>query len=280
MSKLWFILSFAMLFLTSATLADEFVSPRRIGMGRTQVLSQSPSTTLLNVPSGGLERRQWGIEAGYNRRFELADLDHLFVAGAYRRGRFTVAFGASQFGKADLYAEQLLKGSVAFHLDSLTVGGSLSAMQVQFGGNYEQLRAATFGLGASYRTARLIAAFDADNLTSPSLSATSSDIEPVYSLHAEFIGKRAFSVTGRLTLEGNQKAQLGLGQIISLSDRSSFFWGIAGEPVEFGGGIELSVASGTFTYATSVHPVLGFSHTVSFGWGTARESRKRESEFD
>ncbi len=280
MSRFWFILSAAILLLVSTTLANDFISPRQIGMGRTMVLSQSSASTLANVPTGGLERSKWGIEAGYNRRFELADLDHLFVAGAYRRGKFTVAFGVSQFGNTDLYAEQLLKGSVAFQLDSVTVGGSLSAMQVQFGGGYEQLRAATFGLGASYRTSKLIAAFDADNLTSPGLSDTSPDVEPVYSLHAEFIGKGAFSVTGRLTLEGSQKAQLGLGQIISLSDRSSFFWGIASEPVEFGGGIELSLASGTFTYATSVHPVLGFSHTVTFRWGSVRKSKKRESEFD
>ena len=261
------------------TAAFGMIGSKGIGMGRTVVLSHSSATTLVNVP-GGIVRSGWMLEGGYNRRFELSDLDHLFLAGAVRWRNLTVAVGASQFGKPELYAEQLLKGSFAICHDSLVVGGSLSAMQVQIGGGYVALRAATCGLGVSYRTRRLLLAAEADNLTRPSLIHGSVKREPLYSVYAEMIGLGSYSVTARATLVKRQKPQFALGQVIRLSKRGSFFWGISTKPLEFGGGIELSIRSGTVSYATSIHPVLGFSHTVSFAYGSGQDSSPTGDGFE
>ncbi|MCP4685586.1 MAG: hypothetical protein GY867_09065 [bacterium] len=265
--------------LASGAEALELITPRGTGMGRTVSLSRPSAAWQVNVPTRGLAPGDWSLEGGYNRRFELADLDHLFLATAARWRQLTVAVGASQFGKTELYAEQLLKGSLAFHYDSLSVAASVSAMQVQLGNNYGQLRAVTAGIGLSYRYRRLLLAATADNLTRPALTDYSDKIQPVYGLYAELVGKEAYSVSGRVTLEDLQKPRFGLGQIIRLSRRGSFFWGVSTSPMEFGGGLEVNIPSGSLTYATSVHPVLGFSHTVSFAYGSSRRTSKGADEF-
>jgi hypothetical protein len=260
--------------------AFEYIISKGIGMGGTAVLSQPSATTLVNIPCGGPPPGYWQVETGYNRRFELGDLDHLFVAGAWRWRRFTAAIGASQFGKADLYAEQLLKGSLAMQYTRVAFGATVSAMQVQIGNGYGPLRAATFGLGASLRTARIQVAIEADNLTRPLPVDNSPVIEPVYTLVSELVGIGSYSITGRITVEDKQKPQFAIGQLIRLSRRGSFFWGLSTGPLEYGGGIEVSIASGTVSYATSVHPVLGFSHTISFSYGSAHGPSKDSGEFD
>lgn len=258
----------------------DLMTPRGAGMGKTTPLSLASATAQANIRSRGLKAGAWNLESGYDRRFELADLDQIYLAAAAGWRRWTFATGVSQFGRTDLYAEQLIKGSVSFQYDSLTAGASLSAMQVQLGNGYGQLSAMTAGVGLSYRWQRLVWGITADNLTRPKLTQYSEGIPPVYSLHAELMGKNgAYSVTGRVTVEDEQKPQFGLGQIIRLSRRGSFFWGISSAPLEFGGGLEIYVASGSLIYASSVHPDLGFTQTVSFTYGSARQVSKGEDEF-
>jgi len=195
-----------------------------------------------------------------------------------RRGRVSVAIGASQFGKAELYAEQTLKGMLSYQYDSLTIGGSLSAMQVQIGAGYGTLRAATVGFGASYRTRRFLGALTADNLTSPSLTENSPVKNPNYSIHTELIGLGSYSITSRTTFVSKLKPQFAVGQIWQIADRATLFWGVSTQPTKYGGGVQLNVRKGTFTYAVSVHPVLGLSHAVTFGFGTQNlipEGRKK-----
>lgn len=260
--------------------AFDLMTPRGIGMGRTVPMSMSSATGQLNLPARGLERGGWIIEGGYNRRFELSDLDQLFLAAAWRWEQMTFALGVSQFGKSDFYAEQTLKGSLSFQYDSLSVSLSASGLQVQLGNNYGRLRAASIGAGLSYRWRRLLVAVTADNLTHPKLTDYSERFESAYNLYTEVMGKGgAYSITGRLTMENLQKPQFGLGQIIRLSRHGSFFWGIASAPLEFGGGLEVNIPSGSLTYATSVHPVLGFSHTVSFTYGSTRRKARKTDEF-
>lgn len=258
----------------------DFIRPKANGMGRTIIMSERSSVNALSIPSLGFQERQWDIAAGYNRRFELADLDHLFVTGAYRYRFLTFAAGASQFGKTDLYAEQMLKGSITYNSQFWTAGLMFSAMNIEIGNGYGGLRAATVGIGGTYRYSDFILGFSADDLTSPQLAPGSERRRPIYDVHLEMLGRSSYSIAARLRLQSEEQPVLGLGQTINLSSRSAFFWGIATEPFEFGGGLELSLAAGKFTYATSVHPVLGFTHSVSISYGPSETSRRKKGEFD
>ncbi len=275
------ILTLILVLSVSGVNAFDLITPRGLGMGRTVPLSLPSAISQVNLPARGLADGDWHLEGGYNRRFELSDLDHLFLATALRKRQFTIALGASQFGDTELYAEQTLKGSLTFQYDSLSIGASISAMQVQLGNDYGRLRAMTAGIGLSYRWRQLLVAVSADNLTRPRLTQYSEGIPPVYAWHTEFLGKGgAYSLTGRVTMEELQKPQFALGQIIRLSRRGSFFWGVSSAPLEFGGGLEVYVPSGSLAYATSVHPVLGFSHTVSFTYGSPRKVPKGTDDFE
>jgi len=204
----------------------------------------------------------------------------VFLAGAYRWRAVTTAVGLSQFGGTELYAERTLKWSLAARFDSLSVGASLSGMMVDIGNNYGQFRAATLGLGASYRTRRLFLALDADNLTSPKLYEQALAIEPVTSFSWELRGESSFSITGRTIFQNKEKPRWAFGQKIRLSGGSSFFWGVSTKPMEYGGGIELRVKAGSIFYAATVHPVLGLSHTVSVSYRSGTVTKKRGNDFD
>lgn len=250
------------------------------GLGRCALLSRPTAVNLVNLSGDGLASGAYQIDIGYNRRFELADLDYFFVAGAWKHRQVTVALGASQFGKSDLYAEQLLKGSISVRYRAFTFGVAPSAMQIQIGNDYGTLRAATMGVGATYsgRTFKINVA--ADNLTSPTLIGHGASIKPTYTLVSEYFGHRAFSVVGRIRAEAGQSPQYGLGQWIRLNDRSAFFWGVAGEPTEYGGGLEIDVPFGAATYAVAIHPVLGMTHTVTVSYRSKRAKPTRGGEFD
>jgi hypothetical protein len=273
---------FIILILATATVANAFDlrDSRYGGLGRCALLSQPTAANLVNLAGDGQPTDGAQIEAGYNRRFELADLDYVFLAGSCRYQQVTFALGASQFGKSDLYAEQLLKGSIAVRYHAFSFGLAPSAMQIQIGNGYGTLRAATLGVGATCTGRVFKVNVSADNLTQPRLLDDGDQIQPYYTLMTEYFGHQAFSLTGRVRAEEGQKPQFGLGQWIRLSPQSAFFWGVGGEPTEYGGGLELGIPVGSLTYAVGIHPVLGMTHTITLTYHPGRARSSSEGEFD
>jgi len=155
-----------------------------------------------------------------------------------------------------------------------------SAMQIQIGNDYGTLRAATLGAGATLSVRTFKINVVADNLTKPMLLDNGVLIEPTYTLITEYFGRQAFSFTGRVRAEAGQNPQFGLGQWIWLSGRSAFFWGIGGEPTEYGGGLEIALPFGAATYAVAIHPVMGMTHTVTLSCHSKRVRPTRGGEFD
>lgn len=246
--------------------AFDFITDRGNGMGQTVLLSKSSASTLLIVPSGGIADGAGKVELGINRKFEIKDLDQGYLAAVYRKKLFTYAIGFTQFGYTDLYAEKTARAGLTFHYDSFSLGATLATMLVEFGDKYERLSSSAIGLGASYRGKKLYGALVIDNINSPELNINSKKIKPNYSAYSEIIGKGSYSITGRLTLEADQKPQFGVGQIINLSPNGSFFWGLSTQPTIYGGGIELSYKNNIISYATSYHQTLGFSHTIALNY--------------
>jgi hypothetical protein len=147
-------------------------------------------------------------------------------------------------------------------------------MIIEFGGGYDDLSGVTVGAGCGYRTRRLKTALMFENLTTPRLHAGSQELNIVSTLHLELLGPGPYSITGRVTLERTEKPQFGLGQIIRLSKRGSFFWGVTSAPDTYGGGVEVNYRSYIITIAATYHSTLGLSHHVAlslvrFGNGKA-----------
>lgn len=259
--------------------AFEIISSQGNGLGQTAVLSYPNASTLVNIPSGGLPPGKWNIEAGFNRQFDLSELDQVFLVGAYRRGNVTTALGFSQFGKRDYYKEITARLAVAYHYDSLSVGFSFSGLGVYFGEGYGRFSTQAIGLGASYRFDKIYFAFTADNLNSPKFYDNAVSFKPVYATYAEVVGLGRHSLTAKAVFEKYQKPIFGFGQKLYISDRGAFFWGISTEPVQYGGGVEFNFGDWMISYATAYHTVLDFSHTITFSYGLIRPPKKGKDDF-
>ena len=260
--------------------AFEMVTSHGAGLGQTAILSSSPASTLLLIPSGGINDGEIKLELGAIRRFELKDLDQGYLAAGFCRGSFTYSAGLTQFGYGDLYAERTARLAVAYSIDSFSVGLNGSLMQVDFGGHYDDLTASALGLGMSYRTGRIIGALTAENINQPKLDDHSEEIRPKFALYTELIGPGSYSIVGRVTVQEREKPGFGVGQKIDLSSIAAVFWGLSTAPIIYGGGLELIHKNSLITYASSYHPTLGFSHTLSIGvvFGKAGKSADGEPE--
>lgn len=247
----------------SPALSFDLGTSRREGQAGTVSLFDPAPTELLLVAGPSLARGHWLVETGYDRQFELSDLDQFFAAAAVRFGRFTVGAGAAQFGNSDLYAEKTLRLTVAGHLSLISVGASWSGRQLEFGGDYESLSAGSFSVHAVTVQPRIAIGLTAENLTAPTFDSESGKVKPSISSFAEVKGHRSFSLLGRVTMQETARPQLAIAQRIALAERSTFFWGYGTEPSKFGAGISLRISRTTVTYAGSYHPVLGFSFTLS-----------------
>ena len=270
-----FIITIVILFLSATcVLSFDFINDKELGLGKTVLLSRSSASMLLAVPSGSLSEGTLLMEAGMNRKFEIRDLDQGYLAGAYRYKEYTFTIGMTQFGYRDFYAERIGKVGVAYSYDSITIGASFSYMTIDFGSYYESLSGSSFSLGGTYRGSKYFIAMTIDDLNSPGLDDKSEKIKPKYNLYSEIIGLGSYSITGKITLQKYEKPQLGIGQKVELSELGSIFWGLSTAPVMYGGGLEISYKKTTINYATSYHPTLGFSHTISMGYRWSNKNVK------
>jgi hypothetical protein len=252
----------------SAVGAFDFVDVHALGSGQTAALSQASPGCLVNNPGVGFDVGGARFEVGYTRRYDLADLDRLHLAVAARRGAFSAAAGISQFGKSSLYSERIAKAMVSVERGKFSFGLTGSAMEVQFGNNYGRFNAVTFGGGMGVRTPHLLVSLSADNLTRPGLYSGVQEYARSGVINLELLTTRKLSLMVRTVMTENERPRAGLGQRIPLAKSSALYWGVSARPLEYGGGIDIGTKRLVFSYAASIHPVLGFSHTVSLGLGT------------
>ncbi len=276
---LGFITAFLCLSFNSAQ-GFEFITSRGNGMGKTILISQPSASTLLILPSRGIEKGEWIIELGGMQEFELSQLNHAYLAAAARFGNYTAALGLSQLGQRDYYSERTGKISLGYQWENCNFGINLSDLQYSFGGNYSSQSAGTAGVAFTYSYNPLLVGMAADNLNSPKITENSPAINPQYTLFAEFIGKGAYSLLGRLTIEEQVPLQLALAQKIEVSNRSSLFWGFQTIPFQLGIGFDAWYnKQGTITYSGSYHPTLGVSHNFSVIYHLGKV-KKTEEKFE
>lgn len=271
---------FFILFFCRSAAGLEYLTGRSTAIGGTFLLSNPSSSEMVELPVSHMRTGEWQIESGYHRQFELSELDQVYVAGSGRWKSVSLAVGLSQFGESGLFTEKILKTSAAYHLRRFAIGASVSGMITEIGNSPGNFRSSGFGLSGLYRSPRLLVALAIDDLNSPAPFEGGVELGPRYSGYLEFLGTGAYSLTAKLALQDKESPRLGFGQRINLSPRSLFYWGVQSEPLMYGGGLELGVGSGSISYGTMIHPVLGFTHTFGFSFGWGQEQRKKGKRFD
>lgn len=257
----------AVLFLISIgpLAAYDIDAGRQSGMGGTVLLSLSSVSDYLACPVGYRAGQRLGFESGFQRRYDLRDLDKVYAAVGYRYRSLAGAIGLSQLGRADYYTEKLLKIAAGYKYRSLALGVIVTGKIIEIGEN-DLCRAGSIGLagGIHYKMAHLGLVVDNINKPKPVENGRSDNI--ICKIYTEIEGPSLFSMTGRLTLEKYEKPSVGLGQYIRISGQHALFWGITGNPLTYGGGLEIRYSGITVNYNAGYHPVLGLSHNISLGY--------------
>ncbi|MEW5923404.1 MAG: hypothetical protein AB1746_05400 [Candidatus Zixiibacteriota bacterium] len=252
--------------------AYEFDIGRQYGLGGAVLLSSPMATDMLSCPTGMLNRNEVIFEAGYQRKFELADLDKIYAAAGYRYRNLSAIIGFSQFGKDNYYMEQLVKTALSYTYSHLTAAVIVDGMQVNVGEDERKatLRAASVGLAAGVNYEKYHLGFMIDIINHPKLAETLEGEKSIYHIYGEVEGISRFSVAGHIALEENQKPMASFGQYIRLIDNDALFWGISRNPLTYGGGLDIKYGNYGLVYAVSYHPELGVTHNVTLNISTGR----------
>lgn len=251
-------------FLTQAVDAYDFDVGRQTGMAGGILLSSPTGCAFLNCPTGVMNRNEIVFEAGYQRKFELSDLDRVFICSGYKYQDFSGVIGFSQFGRSDYYTEQIFKAAVSYDYRLFQAALIAAVKRVAIGGgNAQSLSALSLGLAGGVHYDRYHFGMVIDNINRPKIDANTEAENAVLSFYGEIEGPSQFSIVGRAAFEKNQDPVLSAGQYIRLPGRNAIFWGVSDNPLTYGGGIEAAYSNFELMYAVSYHPVLGFSHNVS-----------------
>ena len=261
----------AILFLIGITFPSEpdaidFRTGAVAGVGSSIILSRPSATGLVELPGLRIVDGYIALETGYERRFRMSELEEVFVAAAYQRSNISLAFGLSQFGHTDFYAERTGKLSLAWFFNSVAVGGSISGREVNTGIKQDPLNTYAFGFSLSWRHDNYYLAMEIDDINRPKLHDSALPYNRKYDFYAELSGKQAFSLLLRASLEETEKPDFTLGQLFDVSEQGSLFWFVTTEPLEYGGGIRTNFSGVSSAYSVSYHPILDLSHSISFAY--------------
>jgi hypothetical protein len=251
----------------STSLAYDIEVGRQCGTGG--VLMSSPTASdYLNCPTGILSKRKIIFESGYQRKYELSDLDQVFAAAGYRLDGLSVSLGFSQFGRNNYYVEQQFKSTLSYGYGMYVASVLLSSRLIEIKANSGNIKlsAVSLGLAGGVNYDNYHIGVVLDNINAPTLYDGDEKQNITYNIYGEIEGSDRFSITARLTLEQYEKPTMSIGQYIILSGRNAVFWGMSNNPLTYGGGVEVHHSFFGLIYAVSYHPVLGFTHNVSLNF--------------
>jgi hypothetical protein len=236
---------------------------RQAGVAGAVVFSVPAASDYLICPSPNIDKGELLLESGWYRKFELSELDKVFLTAGYRYNNVSAGFGFSQFGESGYYTESVLRTVLIYHYKNIAGGLVASGRILEIGPNNDRFRAGSIGLSAAIKYRQFNLGMMVDNINRPRIADILEGENVVFSLFGEYDGGSKHSLVGGLKLEQGYDPRVSLGQFINFNDNNALYWGLSQNPLMYGGGFEFEYSDFTFVYALSFHPVLGFSHNVS-----------------
>ncbi|MFH2036241.1 MAG: hypothetical protein ABIJ45_07560 [Candidatus Zixiibacteriota bacterium] len=264
---IWIIL---IILLPLMTMANDFKLGRSSGLSGAVLLSDPTPSEKILCPVASFTNDRFSIESGFDRQYELSDLDEIYLAANYSFSDLSIDLGFSQFGKSEYYTEQLLKISTAYRYKyfSLSILASNKLLKITTENNDYSLSAFSVGAAVGLHYKNYYAAVVVNNLNQPELDKGTEPEKTITDLYAEIESPKYFSVVGRIRLEQDQKEIYSIGQNFKFNNGINLFWGVQANPVKYSGGFKYSRFDFSIIYTLSHHPVLGFSHNVSLSYFT------------
>lgn len=252
--------------LSSGLSAYDIEGSLQSGMAGSVLFTKPSASGMLICPSDNLLQDQFVIESDWSRKYDLADLDRISLLAAYRYKNLTGALGLSQLGTPDYYTEKTVRATFSYHYKEMTATLITSGEIIEIGDNLGKFQAAAVGLGASYKYDNYYFGLTIDNINRPKLSELLEGENILTKIFVEIDGGERHSIAGRLVFEKYEKPMVSISQYINIAKRNALFWGLSQNPLAYGGGINVEFKRFSLNYAVSYHPVLGFSHNISFSF--------------
>ncbi len=249
----------------------DFTTPRSPGLGGCVIMTEQSACDMLLVPSVRQARNEFDADLYGYEKFQLSELRQEGAAVAFTRSNYSLALGAVQFGKSDLYRELTERIVVSRRLGRLAVGAHFTTTSIDFGEYYSSLHTHSVGLTACLRLKSSFLGLNLDQLNSPSSVEGGVALEPILSGYLEFQPRTTYSILARMTYQRGEKTQYGFGQFIKLPYRARLFWGLSTQPTIYGAGLEFFAYKLFITCTTSYHTNLGLSRMITISFRTGRQ---------
>lgn len=254
------------LFIAFATMMERIYAetPGRIGRAGLIQLTEISAHDAGAVPfTGG--SAAWRLSTAYERRFDIAELDEIYLAGL--ASFTTLSVGASLASR---------EGSSFFKETNLNFGVSYSLIKeltLLLGGRMQMITASSSEVDWSPLTLWHGTAGVRFDLMPFHLSIVGERLnrerfgqryqyERVGQLSTEWNYAKDYSLLGGATLEKYQPPRFALAQLLPLGESVIASVGFRTSPNEYTGGIDIALGTFHFVYGGAIHPDLGFTHSV------------------
>jgi hypothetical protein len=253
----------------SVVQSQSFRSADLVANGGCPSLSNPSSSAMISIPGLTSSESGYSFDVGWERKYQLKELDQMYLSGTMVTPVGSVSAGFDQFGTTGLYREKTAR-LVFSHLFNNVGGGILAeGSQVSFQEGYGSLSRFSLGCGLSTTYSNLTVAVAGYDLNSPSYADGSLATSPNGRIYLEYSGAHHATASAYLKCADQSKPQFGVGQRLNISSSADLLFGAETLPTEYSAGILLKHGNGVFSYAATYHADLGISQSMSigFGWG-------------
>ncbi len=246
--------------------ADSFQFPtaRADALGGTALLSAPTPTEQLLSGTQMAPTEKLSFEFGYQRQYDLKELDLLYSAFSYKIKNYNFLLGFAQLGDPSIYTQKNIRAGLLYSNSFFTVGSFLTHESHDFNKHYQSLNQTAVGFSLQFRYKVFIINALLDNINQPLLTESSQKLDRKLTIFAELLGNAYYKTTLKFSTRKGYDNKFGIGESLKISRIGTLMFGFSTAPIEFGGGFEVRWNKSDLIYNSSYHPVLGFTHTMSF----------------
>lgn len=252
---------FILFFLSTVpAVSQELLSPRSQGMGGLNAIFSGQDAIWAN-PAGLVQMDEWGMSTVFERRFLLADLNHIGIGGAFSSKSSHFGMTVHQFGSEEFKRQTFgLKYARALH-QRLSLGAAVNYLQTRID-EYGNEAAIGFEIGLqSMITEQLLIGTHLVNPI-PASYSEDEDLPSIFRFGAAYIPSSNVTVGLELEKDVDFPLRIRTGFEYQASSSLKIRIGYSSEPSQIHFGIGVKIGKMIFVNsALRYHATLGFTPT-------------------
>lgn len=248
------------IFSSYCSFGQDLLTARSQALGGTATFAQNADAALAN-PAGLVGVENWFASASFERRYLLADLDFIGVAGGFSTASGSFGFAIEQFGFAEFKQQEISIGYGRKLSTKLSIGGKVKYHRIDIN-EYGSENAIGFELGLQARLSKelLIGTHLLNPI--PTNRVSLDDFASIFRVGAAFIPTEKVMVGFELEKDIDFPVRVKAGVEYGATERFDIRAGFSSEmgQVHFGFGLDVSEQISIDT-AIRYHQTLGMTPT-------------------